>query len=127
MKKILFLLTAAIFLSVASNAQTWFQGNIADSSLTNAQTASFTKVITGAKTNVTFQYGITNTSGTTAATIVLYGSNDGTIYSQIASDAVSATSTFAHAYNFNGYAKYKVTITQTGTSVTNYKVLVLYR
>lgn len=127
MKKLIFLLFAGLFLFATANAQSYFSGKIADSTLTNAQTANFYKTVTGAKSNVTFQYVATNTSGTTASVITLYGTIDGTNYTLIASDTVSATGTFARSYNLNAYAKYRVTITQTGTSVTNYKVLVLYR
>lgn len=129
MKKLLFLfaLTLALVVGNTASAQSYYSGKIADSTLTNTQTADFFKTVTGAKSNVTFQYVATNTSGTTASVITLYGTIDGTNYTLLATDSVSATSSFARSYNYNAYAKYKVTITQTGTSVTNYKVIVLYR
>lgn len=123
-KLIIFFL--AIALSVGVKAQ-YYNGKIADSTLTNVQSATFYKTVTGSKSNVTFTFHATNSSGTTAAVITLYGSLDGTNYIALASDTVSASGSFSHSYNFNGYNLYKVGVAQTGTSVTNYKVLCMYR
>lgn len=125
MKKLLTILFALACVFTV-NAQS-FNGKIADSTLTNADTASFYKTVTGPKHAVTFVYAATNTSGTTASVITLYGSTDGVHYVSLATDSISATGNFARSYSYNGYAKYKVTIVQSGTSVTNYKVYVLYR
>ena len=114
------------FAYTAANAQS-FNGKIADSTLTNADTASFYKTVTGPKHAVTFVYATTNNSGTTASVITLYGSTDGVHYVSLATDSISATSNLARSYNYNGYAKYKVTVIQSGTSVTNYKIYCLYR
>ena len=115
-----------MFAAIGASAQS-FNGKIADSTLTNADTANFYKTVTGPKHAVTFVYSATNTSGTTASVITLYGSTDGINYVQLAADSVSATGNFARSYNYNGYAKYRVTIVQSGTNVTNYKIFSLYR
>lgn len=126
MKKIIFLL---VFLSAmyVSNAQS-YQSKIGDTTITNAGSPSFTATVAGPKSNVTFGYNIAKTSGTIAGTIVLYGSVDGTNYAAI--DTLTLTDASAIksvAFNYNAYAKYKVTVNQTGTAVANYKIWLLYR
>ena len=105
-----------------------YQSKIGDTTITNAGAPSFTATVSGAKSNVTFGYNITKTSGTVAGTIVLYGSVDGTNYAAI--DTLTLTDASAIksvSFNYNGYAKYKVTVNQTGTAVANYKIWLLYR
>lgn len=127
MKKLLFLLIIGLSVSFALHAQS-FRGKIADSTLTNATTASFTIPVTGAKGTVTFQYVITKTSGTVAGTVILLGTVDGTNYVTLNTyNLTDATVTTGVNYAYNPYAKYKVTVTTTGTQVSNYKIWALYR
>ena len=126
MKKIICLLALFAFI-YTGNAQS-YQAKIGDTTITNAGTPSFIATVAGSKSNVTFGYNITKTSGTVAGTIVLYGSVDGTNYAAIDTTTLTdATAIRSVSYNYNGYAKYKVTVNQTGTSVANYKIWLLYR
>lgn len=127
MKKLFLLLIIGLAGSFASHAQS-FRAKIADSTHTNAMTSSFTIPVTGAKGTVTFQYVITKTSGTVAGTIVLLGTVDGTNYVTLNTYTLTdATVTTGVTYAYNPYAKYKVTVTTTGTQVSNYKIWALYR
>jgi hypothetical protein len=128
MKKILFLLLfATIGLTVYTQAQS-YNGKIGDTTITNAASPSYILPVVGPKTNVTFQYVITKTSGTVAGNIVLAGTIDGVTWFTLNTYTLTdATATTAIAYNLNSYTKYKVTINTTGTQVSNHKVWVLYR
>jgi hypothetical protein len=130
MKRILFflLISATLFaFSLPTQAQS-FNGKIGDSTFTNATTASYSISVTGPKHAVTFVYTVAKTSGTTAGTITLLGTLDGTNYVTLRTDTLTdANAVIGVSYDYNGYSKYKVTIAQTGTSVTNYKVQALYR
>jgi hypothetical protein len=130
MKKILFLSTVFLFALLAftnTNAQS-FNGKIADSTFTNATTASYGLTVTGVKHAVTFVYTVTKNTGTVAGTITLQGTLDGINYVTLKVDTLTdANAVIGNSYDYNGYSKYKVTIAQSGTSVTNYKVQALYR
>lgn len=126
MKKIigLFVLLAFTF---ATHAQS-YQAKIADTTITNAGAPSYAVTVAGPKSNVTFGYHITKTSGTVAGTIVLSGSVDGTNYAPLNTYTLTdANADASVSYSYNGYAKYKVTINQTGTDVANYKIWLLHR
>lgn len=120
----LFVLLAITF---ATHAQS-YQAKIGDTTITNAGAPSYTVTVAGPKSNVTFGYNITKTSGTVAGTIVLSGSVDGTNYATLKVDTLAdASANLSVSYPYNGYAKYKVTINQTGTDVANYKIWLLHR
>lgn len=128
MKKILLFLFV-LFASIAANAQASYNAKIVDSTFTNANAGSFVLSVAGPKTAVTFQYVITKTSGTVAGTIVLAGSIDGglhyfTLNTYTLTDASASP---AVSFTNNAYTKYKVTVTTTGTQVSNYKIWALYR
>lgn len=133
MKKILFLTVAFLIGLLAftnTNAQSYssFNGKIGDSTFTNVTTASYSISVTGPKHAVTFVYTVTKTSGTVAGTITLFGSLDGTNYVTLDTKTLTdANAVLSTSYSYNGYSKYKITIAQSGTSVTNYKVQALYR
>lgn len=126
MKKIICLL--ALFAFVFTVKAQSYQAKIGDTTITNAGSPSFTATVAGPKSNVTFGYNISKTSGTVAGTIILAGSVDGTNYASIDTLTLTDASAIKSVpFNYNGYAKYKVTVNQTGTAVANYKIWLLYR
>lgn len=126
MKKVIgFLVLLAMTFAVHAQS---YQGKIADTTITNAGAPAYAVTVAGAKSNVTFGYNITKTSGTVAGTIVLSGSVDGTNYATLNTYTLTdASVNTSISYAYNGYAKYKVTVNQTGTDVANYKIWLLYR
>ena len=126
MKKIFAFIVSLAFM-YACQAQS-YQSKLGDTTITNGGSPSYTATIAGPKSNVTFGYNITKTSGTIAGTIVLSGSVDGTNYAVINTYTLTDASVNTSVpFNYNGYAKYKVTVNQTGTSVANYQIWLLYR
>ncbi len=120
------MLIASCVLFASVSAQS-YNGKIGDTTITNAASPSYNLQVVGAKTNVTFQYVITKTSGTVAGTIVLSGTIDGVNYVTLNSYTLTdATASTAISYDYNGYTRYKVTITTTGNQVANYKIWALH-
>lgn len=130
MKKIigLIFLFACLFINTETHAQSYVAKIGGLDTVTNAGTKSYTLVVQGRKTDVSFQVNCTKISGTVAGTVQVLGTLDGTNYAVVSSDTlVDASHVFSYSYTHNGYIKYKVTITGSGTQSSSYTVWALYR
>ncbi len=129
MKKLFFFLALISIVAIASaqtvlkKAWTSSNGYVSDT-LTNTETAYYTSGILLDNDNI-LEIGLlcTNISGTTAGTAIIQGSIDGTNWM---TDPVADTLTLVDAaYHIwvidpTPYAKYRVSVIQTGTSTTSY-------
>lgn len=89
MKKLLLLSCALLFMAVSTHAQSGYLKRASDSkttdTLSNAATSNVQLAITGYQGQVSIQSFHTKLTGTTAGTVFLYASNDGTTYNRIPS------------------------------------------
>jgi len=118
MKRLLFLFALVISLT-AVKAQVTTLPLAAGDTVVNTATVAKVFGITGEYKGVSIQAKWTEISGTTAGTIKLQGSMDGTLYTDIASQTGSATDVVSGQLIFYVTAPllryYKVTWTGTGT------------
>lgn len=120
MKKLIFLFALVIGLTAFTKAQSVITLPLATGdTVVNTATVSKVFTITGAYKGISVQAKWTEISGTTAGTIKLQGSMDGTLYTDIASQTGSATDVASGQLIFYVTAPflkyYKVTWTGTGT------------
>lgn len=133
MKKFTALLLVCAAFAMPSIAQSYngkLTGPTADT-LTNAQTVDYVLKVTGAKSNLTFQYNVTKVSGTVGGTIKVFGSIDGGVKYV---DTPLNTYTIANGNQVGGftlptnpYGTYKVTVTTPASQVSVYEIWGLYR
>ena len=132
MKKILFILIMLTGFAFNASAQSGSYAGYAAAkdTLTNTETIDHVVDITGAKDAVSFQLNVIKLTGTISGTVKVYGSVDGTTYgtTAISSDTlVNATNNYMYSYSYNGYKRYKVEISTTGTGTASERLYLLYR
>lgn len=87
--KLLLLSCALLFMAVGVQAQSGYFKRVSDSkttdTLTNAATSNVQLPISGYQSTISVSAYVTKLTGTTAGTVFLYASNDGTNYKRIPS------------------------------------------
>ncbi len=127
MKKIIVIL-AILFTAFGVKAQNYNAKIDGLDTLTDATSNTTTITISGKKSSVGFQVNATKISGTVAGTVKYYGSKDGTNYELLETDNLTdATNVYGYSASYNGFTKYRIIVTTTGTQSSSYTVWALYR
>ena len=138
MKKLSLLIVAIAFIGLSANAQSGFFKRASDGkttdTLTNSATVNMQLPISGFQNVVSIQPLVTKISGTTAGTLRLYGSLDGTNYVRINATTDSlvlantaGVQTKIFLVNNSPYAYYQVRVTGTGTESTKVQTYAIWR
>lgn len=132
MKKIIIMFMVAVAMTTCTYAQSGSYNAAlgALDTLTNTDTTTYVVSITGNKHTVGFQTDITKISGTVAGYVKVYGSKNGTTYetTPLIIDTIgNSSAVYGCSFNYNGYVKYKLQVTSSGTCSFSQTSWVLYR
>ena len=127
MKKVIGFLIVVLF-SLGAQAQNYNAKIDGIDTLTNATSQTTTIAVSGKKANVGFQVNVTKISGTVGGSIDYQGTKDGTNYETLETDSLAnASGVYGFSASYNGFTKYRIVITTTGTQSSSYTVWALYR
>lgn len=141
MKKLIFLFVIALSFGFVSQAQvsvprnySAYLGSLTSSTrdtMTNADTATYTIVISGPKRTITWVFDQVRISGTATQSFKIYGSNDGgTTYTTYAVDSIvssnNASSVYYRTWTNNPFQKYKVIVLSAATQSVSQRTRLTY-
>ena len=130
MKKLV-LIIGVLFMTFASHSQSKFNNYLGvKDTLIDADTTTYEVLITGSKSNISFQCNVIKISGTVAGKVDIYGSVDGVTYETAVIGTATKTDASANyviAFTTNKYQKYKVLSIGSGTNHHSQRIYLMYQ